>query len=92
MTNTQEAFAKVDFATTALAKIAGDVSEVSGVSIDEMKGRSRNRQTVDARQLCYWQGRKAGLSLPEIGRFFNRDHTTVLSGLRKLEPILGRKD
>lgn len=92
MTETQEAFTKLNYATSALSRIAGEVSEVSGVSIDEMKGRSRNKHTVSARQLCYWQGRKAGLSLPEIGRFFNRDHTTVLSGIRKLEPILGGKD
>lgn len=92
MTESQEAFAKLNFPTPALSRIASEVSQVSGVSLEEMQGRDRRKHIVAARQVCYWQARKSGHSLPEIGRFFNRDHTTVLSGIRKLEPILGGKD
>jgi len=55
----------------------------------DLKGISRQRQVVIARQcamsLCRSQ---LALSLPEIGRLFGgRDHTTVLSSLRKVDEL-----
>ncbi|UOF80839.1 dnaA [Caudoviricetes sp.] len=33
--------------------------------------------------------REAGFSLPQIGAFFGRDHTTILHGLRRWKEISG---
>lgn len=53
----------------------------------ELKGQSRQRQVALARQIGMSLCRThLSLSLPEIGRVFGgRDHTTVLSSLRKID-------
>jgi chromosomal replication initiator protein len=55
-----------------------------------MKGKSRQRQLTLARQVAMYVARKhLGASLPEIGRAFGgRDHTTVLSSVRKVSGLL----
>lgn len=55
----------------------------------DLKGSSRQRQVVIARQVAMSLCRsQLALSLPEIGRFFGgRDHTTVLASLRKVDEL-----
>ncbi len=55
----------------------------------ELKGQSRQRQVALARQVAMALCRNMmAFSMPEIGRFFgNRDHTTVLSSLRKIDDL-----
>jgi hypothetical protein len=66
---------------TVLVEVAAE----SGVSVDELLGRSRQKYVVWARQRAMLRLRKGGWSLPAIGRVFGRDHTTVLYGVRKME-------
>lgn len=55
-----------------------------GVDIHElMTGRGRDPKVVRVRQRLFHEFREEGMSLPEIGRFFKRDHTTVLYGIHK---------
>ena len=50
------------------------------VTRHELRSDRRNRKIVLARQfLVYWTCRWTKLSLPQIGRLMQRDHTTVLS-------------
>lgn len=52
-------------------------------------GKSRQRSVTRARQLAmYLCRRHLAASLPEIGRFFGRDHTTVMASVRKVEGLL----
>jgi chromosomal replication initiator protein len=55
----------------------------------ELKGQSRQRQVALARQIAMAMCRNMmAFSLPEIGRFFGgRDHTTVLSSIRKIDEM-----
>lgn len=55
----------------------------------ELKGQSRQRQVALARQIAMALCRNMmAFSLPEIGRFFGgRDHTTVLSSIRKIDEM-----
>lgn len=59
-----------------------EVARVSGVTPEQITGPSRQRSRVRARQMAmlicheYCQA-----SLPEIGRVFNRDHSTVKHGV-----------
>lgn len=55
----------------------------------ELKGQSRQRQVALARQIAMAMCRNMmSFSLPEIGRFFGgRDHTTVLSSIRKIDEL-----
>ncbi len=56
------------------------------LSLDALMAPTRSAQpTALARQEAYRQCRAAGASLPKIGRFFGRDHTTVLHGIRMAE-------
>lgn len=55
--------------------------EERGVSFDDVMGRSRLARDCMVRSEAYIKFRNDGWSLPAIGRFFNRDHTTVLSGI-----------
>jgi len=46
-----------------------------------LKSERRERPFVTARQICFYLADElTEKSLPAIGRFFNRDHTTVLHG------------
>ena len=61
------------------------VGRYYGVNSDELKGRSRHKQIVGPRHISMYLLREdAHLSTPEIGRLLNRDHTTVLHGLKQI--------
>lgn len=53
-----------------------------GCSADLIRGPFRTRLLVDIRMAIARELRASGLSLPEIGKAMNRNHTTVLSLLR----------
>ena len=64
--------------------IMDEVAYETGVPVDEMVSESRERQVVEARDLAIKRIRsETTLSLPAIGRMFNRHHTTILSALRR---------
>ena len=62
-------------------------SEVFDFTLDQITSGSRRRPLVDARQIAMYVTRHmTDLSYPEIGRAFgNRDHTTVIHAVRKIE-------
>ena len=60
-------------------------------SIEEsvIRGTLKNKGTTEARQVATYLCRKlTNLSLPDIGKEFNRDHSTILYGIRKIEMAL----
>ncbi len=60
-------------------------------SIDESVIRStlKNKGTTEARQVAIYLIRKlTNLSLPDIGKEFDRDHSTILYAVRKVEMAL----
>ena len=60
-------------------------------SIDEtvLRGSLKNKGTTEARQMAIYLIRKlTNLSLPDIGKEFGRDHSTILYGIRKMEVAL----
>ncbi len=60
-------------------------------SIDEtvLRGSLKNKGTAEARQIAMYLIRKlTSLSLPDIGKEFARDHSTVLHSIRKVEVAL----
>lgn len=57
-----------------------------GVTLLDMISRRKTRRVVEARQYAMWRARHETLSsYPEIGRAFDRDHTTVMRAVRKLD-------
>lgn len=75
-----------DYAPTA-AMIITEVARYFGLEEDIIKGPSRAREAVNARQAAMFLVRRmTNLSTPEIGREFgDRDHTTVLHSLEQIE-------
>lgn len=70
--------------------------EELGVTYEEIVGKVKNRDISAVRQLLMWEVKttiKPDASYPEIGRLFgNRDHTTVLHAVRKVEAQKARAD
>ena len=69
------------------------ISFVSGQPEEEILGSSRSRSLVLCRHVYYHIAReKMGLKLCQIGKFFDRDHTTIIHGLRKIKDMVSIED
>ena len=66
------------------------MSKHFGVNRSDLLSNRRNRSVVRPRQIGMYLAKKlTSRSLPEIGRRFgNRDHTTVLHAIRKVEQLM----
>ena len=78
----------LDGASTRLATpetIISKVSEYFSVDIVDLRGKSKQKELAIARQVTMYLIRElTDLSLPEIGKFLGRDHSTVLYGWRTI--------
>ena len=64
-------------------------------SIDEatLRGTLKNKGTAEARQVAIYMIRKlTNLSTPDIGKEFNRDHSTIIHSINKVEAALKSGD
>ena len=60
-----------------------------GFSVEDVLSSSRRQPLVLCRQISMYLCRElTNLSLPKIGEYFNRDHTTVLHSVEKVKRIL----
>lgn len=54
--------------------------------------RVKRRAIVRPRQIAMYLARDlAGLSYPKIGQYFERDHTTVIVGVRRIASLIETK-
>ena len=63
--------------------------------VDEvtLRGTLKNKGTAEARQVAVYLIRKlTNLSTPDIGKEFNRDHSTILHSINKVEKALSSGD
>ena len=73
--------------------IISQVCKFYSIEEDVLRGTLKNKGTAEARQVATYLIRKlTNLSLPDIGKEFNRDHTTILYGIRKVEVALKNGD
>ena len=64
-------------------------------SIDEavLRGTLKNKGTTEARQIAIYLIRKlTNLSLPDIGKEFGKDHSTILYSIKKVEVALKKEN
>jgi chromosomal replication initiator protein len=94
----------IELARDALAKLIANTPsgltieaiqrEVAGyfdVKLHDMKGPKRHRAIAHPRMIAMYLARKlTNMSFPEIGgRFGGKDHSTVISAVRKIERLCG---
>lgn len=69
--------------------IISEVCRFYSIEEQVLRGTLKNKNTAEARQVAMYLCRKlTNLSLPDIGREFGRDHSTVLHGLNKIERLM----
>lgn len=69
--------------------IAEEVARKHGLTLHDLLSERRERRLVVARQEAIWRCKmETTMSLPAIGKRFNRDHTTALHSIRKHEQRL----
>jgi len=68
------------------------VCSAYGLNVSDLSSKSRKKQNVLARNTAFYLAREhTDMSLKEIGRNFNRRHSTVLKGISNLEREMSRK-
>lgn len=72
------------------AQLLAEIAEFVGFSVEEIKGKSRQRPLVTARQTAMYVFRElTDLSYPAIARLFGgRDHTTVIHAVEKTQRVI----
>ena len=94
----------VSRAISDMFKIEGNAVPTPGIIINQvckfysveesvLRGTQKNKGVAEARQMAMYLIRKlTNLSLPDIGKEFARDHSTVLYAIRKVEVALKNGD
>ena len=73
--------------------IISQVCKFYSVDEEKIRGTLKNKGTTEARQVAMYLIRKlTNLSLPDIGKEFARDHSTVIYAIRKVELALKNGD
>jgi chromosomal replication initiator protein len=89
----------VDLLTEAVARprtdmeLLTEIAEILGFDVDSLRGKSRQRPLVTARQTAMYVFRElTDLSYPSIARLFGgRDHTTVIHAVEKIQRQMGER-
>lgn len=70
-------------------RIISNVAKLYGISVSEMKRKTRQSHIVIPRQVAAYLLRDmTGLSFPSIGKIFDLDHTTVMYAMDKISTSL----
>lgn len=67
----------------SIAQIVHEVAESCGLTWEQIVRNARHRDVVQARQMAMYIAYREGFSTPQIGAVLNRDHTTILHGIKK---------
>lgn len=80
-----------------LVELAASVAIRHGITIGQLRGDTKHFRFSHARQEAYWLARQiknskgtSRYSLPAIGKFFRRDHSTVNHGIAAHEKRMAR--
>lgn len=69
-----------------IEKIVSSVCDIFSISMQDILSKSRSKLNVQARNTAFYLARKhTELSLAEIGKYFNRNHSTVIKGIANVE-------
>jgi chromosomal replication initiator protein len=66
--------------------ILDETARYYGLSVADLVSKSRSRPLTNARHVAMYLVRECtGMTLPKIGELFDRDHTTALHGINKID-------
>ena len=69
--------------------ILDETAKYFGLTREDLISKNRSRPLTTARHVAMYMMRECtGLSLIKIGELFDRDHTTVLHGVKKVEALM----
>ncbi|MDE2103458.1 MAG: hypothetical protein KGL39_39820 [Patescibacteria group bacterium] len=72
----------------AIPDIVAAVAHKSGIATVQLLGERRQKHIAKQRFMLYWLCRElTGHSYPLLGRMLNRDHTTLLHGIKRFEEM-----
>jgi len=73
---------------TAVSDIANLVCTYFNVNEDTLHNKSRKRELVKVRQTCmYFQYKYSSMNLTDIGKYWDRDHSTVIHGKQTVQDL-----
>lgn len=78
---------ELTYGKKSVRQIILEVALKYNISPDAITGRSRAKNIIPARHEAIWRARyeRPDLSLPQIGKVFDRDHTSCLAAIRKID-------
>ena len=83
-----EDIAKSEMTSEAILKTIGSLY---GVSLEQLIGERRHARLSLARHVAMYLFKiDLRMSLPQIGKVLNRDHTSVLHGYRRIKDAIGQ--
>jgi hypothetical protein len=68
-----------------MTEVVSRVCKQFSVSSADLLGARRHAHIAQARHVLAWLLRERGLSYPAIGKAMNKDHTTIMSAVRKVD-------
>ena len=74
-----------------MEEVADRVSNQTGIDMATLRGPSSKRYLNEPRRTIWAELNSRGYSLVDIGRFFGRDHSTILYGINKFKDLADRK-
>ena len=74
-------------------KILKTVANTFGIKTDDILGKAQNKECVLPRQVAmYLCRKKLGLPYLKIGRLFSRDHSTVMTSVKRVKKGIEKKE
>lgn len=70
-------------------RIAQSICDFYSLPMDKLLSVSRRRNIVEPRQIAMFLMREKKVPLFEVGKFFGKDHTTVIHSSTTVKDILG---
>jgi chromosomal replication initiator protein len=75
------------------ALIMEETAKYFGLTVDDLISKSRSRPLTTARHVAMYLVRECtGMTLPKIGEIFDRDHTTALHGINKIDSSMRNRE
>lgn len=69
----------------SMREIVAAVAQANGLTVADLMGRSREGPIAWPRQRAYMLCAAQGVPIGRIARYFDRDHSTILQGIRQAQ-------